>query len=126
MALATVAPMRLALLGVEGGRGRLLHDLLVAALQRAVALAQVDGVALAVAEHLDLDVARLGEVLLEIDAVVAEGGLGLGARGLDAPCRAPRRVRATFMPRPPPPAAALTSTGKADLLGDLGAPAPRW
>ena len=67
--------------GVERGRGAFLPDLLMAALQRAVALAEMDGVALAVAEHLDLDVARPLQIFLEIDRVVAEGGLGLGARG---------------------------------------------
>ncbi len=65
---------------VERRRGALLPDLLVPALQRAVALAEVDGVALAVAEHLDFDVARPREIFLEVDGVVAEGGLGLGAR----------------------------------------------
>ena len=95
--------------GVEHRRGGLLPDLLVAALQRAVALAQMDGIALAVADHLHLDVARLREIFLEIDRVVAEGGR--------ASVRAVRAlgqivgVRATFMPRPPPPAAALISTG---------------
>ena len=39
-------------------RGRLLDQLLVAALDRALALAEVDDVALAVAQHLELDVAR--------------------------------------------------------------------
>ena len=73
----------LAHLDVEGRRGAFLPDLLVAALERAVALAQMDGVALAVAEHLDLDVARLLEVLLDIDRIVAEGGLGLGLGGLE-------------------------------------------
>ena len=41
----------------------------------------MDGVALAVAEHLDLDVARLLQVFLDVDGVVAEGRLGFGARG---------------------------------------------
>ena len=68
-----------ALLGVEGGRGRLLQDLLVAALQRAVALAEMHAGAQAIAQHLDLDVARPRKVLLEVDRIVAEGGLGLGA-----------------------------------------------
>ena len=90
---------------------RLLPDLLVAALQRAVALAEMDGLAGAVAEHLDLDVARLLEIFLDVDGVVAEGGLGLGARGLTAPRQIVLGVRATFMPRPPPPAVALMSTG---------------
>ena len=51
------------------------------------------------------------EVFFQVDGVVAEGGLGLGARG-----RERRRqlvgLWATRMPRPPPPAAALMSTGK--------------
>ncbi len=73
--------MRVALPGVEGRRGAFLPDLLVAALQRAIALAQMDGVALAVAQHLDLDMARLLEIFLDIDGVVAEIGLGLGPGG---------------------------------------------
>ena len=43
---------------VHARRGRLLDHLLVAALQRAVALEQVHGIAVPVGEHLDLDVAR--------------------------------------------------------------------
>ena len=43
---------------VEERARRLLDDLLMAALDRAFALAQMDDVAVAVAEHLDLDVAR--------------------------------------------------------------------
>jgi len=53
----------------------------VAALQRAVALAEMDGTALAVAEHLDLDMARALEIFFQVDGVVAEGRLGLGAGG---------------------------------------------
>ena len=67
--------------GVDHRRRRLLEHLLVPALQRAVALAEVHGAAPAVAEDLHLDVPRLAEVLLEVDLVVAERGLGLGARG---------------------------------------------
>src|SRR5690606_4216922 len=60
-----------------GGRGFLDH-LLVAALHRAVAFAQVDRAALAVGQHLDLHVARVLQELLHVDHVVAERGLGLG------------------------------------------------
>ena len=67
---------------------------------------------MAVAEHLDFDVARPAEVFLEIDRVVAEGGLRFGAGGGERVRTIRRRVCATFMPRPPPPAAALTSIGK--------------
>ena len=49
-----------ALLGVERRRGRLLHHLLMAALQRAVALAQMHDVAVPVGQDLDLDMARDG------------------------------------------------------------------
>ena len=111
MALATMPPIRSRCSASMAGRGRFLPDLLVAALQRAVALAEMDGVALAVAEHLDLDVARLVEVLLEVDRVVAEGGARLGAGGGERLGQVVGASRATFMPRPPPPAAALTSTG---------------
>ena len=47
-------------------RGRLLDQLLVAALRRAVALAEPHRVAVRVGEDLDLDVARAGEVALEV------------------------------------------------------------
>ena len=67
-------------LGVERGRGAFLPYFLVPALQRAIALAEMNGVALAVAEHLNLDVARFLQVFLKVDRIVAEGGLGLGAR----------------------------------------------
>ncbi len=69
----------LARLGVEQRRGRLLDHLLVAALDRAFALAQVDDVAVLVAQHLDLDVARVLDELLDEHAVVAEARLGLRA-----------------------------------------------
>ena len=74
--------------GVDDRRGRLLDDLLVAALQRALALAEVDDVAVGVAEHLDLDVARALEVALDEHAVVAEAGQRL------APGRGQRRLEA--------------------------------
>ena len=52
----------------------------MAALDRAVALAEVDRVAVPVGEHLDLDVARVGQVALEVDGGVGEELLAL-ARG---------------------------------------------
>ena len=63
-------------LGVDRRRRRLLDELLVAALDRAVALAEVDDVAVPVGEHLHLDVARILEVALDVDGrrpVVAGG-----------------------------------------------------
>ena len=68
---------RRAQLGVDRRRRRLLDDLLMAALERAVALAEVDDRAVAVGEHLHLDVAGAAEQPLEVDPPVAERGGGL-------------------------------------------------
>lgn len=54
--------------------GAFLPDLLVTPLQRAVSLAEMDRAAAAVAENLDLDVARLLQIFLQIDRSVAESG----------------------------------------------------
>ena len=54
-------------------RRRLLDHLLMPPLQRAIALAEMDGVAMLVAEHLEFDVARACDVLLDQHAGVAEG-----------------------------------------------------
>src|SRR6202043_1420435 len=59
-------------LGSQHRRRRLLDQLLMPALDRALALAQVDHLAVEVAEDLELDVPGLDEVLLEIDPAVAE------------------------------------------------------
>jgi len=64
--------------GIGQGRGRgFLEDLLVTALDRAVALAEMDALAIAVDRDLDLDVAVVLQPALEIERVVAECGLGL-------------------------------------------------
>ena len=70
----------LAQLVVHGRRGALLDQLLVAALDRAVALAEVDHVAVLVGQHLHLHVARVGQVALDVDGRVVEELLAL-ARG---------------------------------------------
>ena len=66
--------------GRQRGAGCLLDDLLMPALDRTLALAEVDQMAVAVAEDLDLDVARPAEELLDVHPPVAEGRLRL-ARG---------------------------------------------
>ena len=53
-ALADVGPR----LGVEPGRRRLLQHLLMAPLERTIALAQMHHVAVAIGQDLDLDMAR--------------------------------------------------------------------
>jgi hypothetical protein len=61
------------LLGRDCGRGSLLEHFLVSALERAVALADGDRLAVSVAEYLEFDVARIAEIFLHVDGVVAEG-----------------------------------------------------
>jgi hypothetical protein len=82
----------------------------VAALERAVALAQMHGVAVSVAEDLELDVARIAEIFFDIDGGVAESGLGF-----EPACiiwaSSWSSDWTTFIPRPPPPEAALMITG---------------
>ncbi len=65
---------------VHRRRRGLLDQLLVAALDRAVALAEMDHVAVLVGQDLDLDVARVGQVALEVHGRVGEELLAL-ARG---------------------------------------------
>ncbi len=67
---------------IDGRRRGFLDDLLVAPLQRALALAQVDDGAVPVGHDLDLDVARRRDVLLNEDPLVAEGLAGFRAGGL--------------------------------------------
>ena len=70
------------LLGEER-RGRLLDELLVAALQRAVAGGDHHDVAVLVGQALGLDVARLVEVLLDEALAATERRHGLAHRGLE-------------------------------------------
>ena len=93
-------------LGVERGGGRLLEHLLVAALDRAVALAERDDVAVRVGEDLDLDVARPLEIALAEDRVVAERRACLAPRRGERVRRAPpapARRACRGRRRPPPP-----------------------
>ena len=89
---------------------RLLDQLLVAALDRAVALAEVDDIAVRVGEHLDLDVARVVEVALEIDARVGEELLALARGALERVGELVLGLRRPESPSASPPAA-LQATG---------------
>ena len=61
-----------ALLLRQSRRGRLLDDLLIAPLRRAVALAEREDAALSITENLHLDMPRMGHELFEKDARVLE------------------------------------------------------
>ena len=69
--------------GARFGRGRQFDDLLVAALHAAVALVEVDHVAVRVGQDLHLDVAWPQHRLLEEDRRVAERRLGFAPGGFD-------------------------------------------
>ena len=66
-------------LGVKQRTRRFLDDFLIAALDRALALAQIDDVAVLVAQNLNFDVARIGDEFFDEDAVVAEARFRLRA-----------------------------------------------
>ena len=112
--------------GVEPGRGCFLDQLLVAPLERAVTVAEVDD-PLAVAEQLDLHVAGPGQEPLQVDPRVAERAAGLGdslpgRRGqvgllVDAPqAPAPAAARRLDQDRPAGlPRASLGLPGVTDL-----------
>ena len=108
----------LAQLLVDQRGGGLLDQLLVAALDRAVALAEVDDGAVLVGEHLDLDVARVGQVALEVDGVVGEELLALARGALEGV------LELGLLQRDAEALAAAAARGLdgdrvADLLGDL-------
>src|SRR6185369_9489458 len=85
---------------------RLLDHLLVAALDRALALVEVDHVAVRVAQYLHFDVPGPDDRLLDVDAVVAS------ERAERSPLASPACSCTRRMPLPPPPPAAFSMTGK--------------
>jgi hypothetical protein len=103
---------------VDARGRRFLDDLLVAALHRAVALAEIDRVAVGVGQHLDLDVARVLEELLHVHHRVAEGGAGFAAGHVD---RVEQRGFGVHHAHAAPAAAAggLDDHRVADGAGDL-------
>ena len=98
-------PHFLAQVGGHRGAGCLLDQLLMPPLDGAVTLAEVNDVAVFVAEDLELDVARPCEILLDVDVAVAERGERLRARGGRSARIVGRRARRAcpFPPRRRPP-----------------------
>src|SRR5207249_8505814 len=72
-------------LRVHCGGWRFLDELLVTALNRAVALAEVHDVAMLVREDLHLDVARVLQIPLHVHRSVGEVRLSLTTRRLERP-----------------------------------------
>ena len=67
----------------EGRRGSDLDEFLVAALDRALSLADVGHVAVLVADDLDLDVSSTGDEAFDEEGAVAEGGLRFAGAALE-------------------------------------------
>ena len=108
-------------------RRRLLDDLLMAPLDRALALAEMNRRAVRVGEDLKLDVPRVAQIALEQHRVVAEGRERFALRALERFAETRASDSTTRMPRPPPPALALIKQRKTDTLGMLrAAPQPDW
>src|SRR5665647_2800274 len=89
---------------------RFLNDLLVTALHRTIALAQIHRIAVLVGEHLKLDMARVFQKFFHVYHGIVESGLRLGAGhgdGIQQGCLGMHHTH----PRPPPPPEALMMTG---------------
>ena len=76
----------------HAGGGGFFQHFLMAALHRAVALKQVDVIALAVAKHLDLDVARALRILFNQHRAVAKAALGLALAACQGSGKVARRL----------------------------------
>ena len=103
-------------LRADCGRGRLLDELLVPPLDRAVALAEMDDVAVRVREDLHLDVARVVEVALDVHRGVGEVRLAFPPRRLEGALDLVRRAR-DAEPLPASAGGRLDRDRVADLLG---------
>ena len=97
--------------GRDRNRGGLLHHFLMAPLQRAFALVERDNIAVTIPKHLHFDVARAGEILFNQNLIVTERGLRLAFGARRAPRASSPGASTSRIPRPPPPAEALISTG---------------
>jgi hypothetical protein len=67
-----LCPHRGARPGIEKGTWRFLDDFLIAPLNGAFAFAEMNDIAMLVAEHLDFDMARIDDEFLDEDAIVTE------------------------------------------------------
>jgi hypothetical protein len=97
-------------LRVDGWGRRLLDELLMASLDRAVALSEMHDVAVRVGEDLHLDVAGVVEIALDVHGGVREIRLALAPRRFERALDIPLAVRER-RPFPPPPADAFTAIG---------------
>ena len=86
--------------GGEQRRGSLFYQLLVATLDAALPLPQMDNASMGVAQHLDLDVTRMVQVTLQIDRTIPERGFRLPAGGFECPASTLRALEQPACPFP--------------------------
>ena len=98
----------------HGRRRCLFHDLLMAALDRALTLAQVHGMSVGVADDLDLDMARVAHVALQVDRRVAKRRPGRLGGAFDRRRQLPFRLH-DFHTDPAPAAGRFEHHRKPDL-----------
>ena len=82
------------------------------ALERAFALSEMNDVSVSVGRDLHFDVSRGGDESLDVKVAVGEARQRFSVRGRVTLERFLSSDSATRIPRPPPPAAALSMTGK--------------
>src|SRR5581483_4933951 len=105
------------------GRG-FFEQLLMAALNTALALTQTGNGAVLVGENLEFDVAGMLDVLLHVKVAVAKRSGCFGLRGIKS-AGSSCSERTILMPRPPPPAEALMITGKPTVRAhSMASPSP--
>ena len=97
-------------------RWRFFNELLMAALDGALALKERDHIAVLVGKHLELDVARLLDELLHVELAVAEGVGRLSKRGMEKIGQIFLRVAHDAHAAPAAAGLGFENDGIADLL----------
>ena len=96
---------------VEERRRGFFDDLLVAALDGTIALAQVHDAPVAVGDHLELDVSRVEDEVFQNTRPALPNAFSASARAAWKPWTRLTSLCAARIPRPPPPALALIMMG---------------
>ena len=103
----------------EQRRRAFLNHLLIAPLDRAIAFAEMNDVAVLIGHDLKLNVMRVNDQLLDVNRGVPESLLRFRSRAVKALHEDWRSLCAARIPRPPPPETALIMTRITDLFRDV-------
>ena len=99
-------------------RGAFFEDLLMPALERALAFAEMNQISVLVAQHLDFDMPRILDELLDVDFSVAEGALGFARSFAQCGSKLGRRIDPAHA-FATPARGGFEHHGKPDVLRDL-------